>query len=64
MLNREQLGELLQKALGALADIGASQDMTLEMARRKAGRVYREIADIMEVDEGVCTEGEVPNGSR
>jgi len=39
----EQLKALLDTALGALADIGISRDMTLELARRKALRVYDEI---------------------
>lgn len=35
--------EQLQMALGALADIATSQDMTLETARNKAARIYAEI---------------------
>lgn len=35
--------ERLQVALAALADIANSQDMTLEIAKRKAGRVYLEL---------------------
>ena len=36
--------EALEKARGALADIHTSADMTLRMARKKAGRIYVETA--------------------
>ncbi len=32
--------EALEKARGALADIHTSADMTLRLARKKAGRIY------------------------
>jgi len=35
--------EKLQIAVGALADIGFSEDMTLEVARNKAKRIYEEL---------------------
>ena len=40
---KEQLSDLLEIALGALADIGHSDDMTLVIARKKAKRIYNEI---------------------
>lgn len=35
--------EKLEIALGALADIACSDDMTLTLARKKALRIYREL---------------------
>lgn len=40
--------EFLQLALGALAEIASSKDMTLEIARHKAKRVYDEITSEVE----------------
>jgi hypothetical protein len=55
--------EQLQIARGALADIANSTDMTLELARKKAARIYSETAIACEyptcVDdgpEGKCTK--------
>jgi len=36
----EQARRELETATGALADIGTSADMTLELARNKANRIY------------------------
>ena len=38
----ERLTEALDAARGALADIANSDDMTLELARTKAARIYAE----------------------
>ena len=40
--------ELLELALGALADIALSDDMTEEQRRHKAKRVYDEIRALQE----------------
>ena len=42
-MDREKLEELLQVALGALADIGRSDDMSEATRRHKANRIYDEI---------------------
>lgn len=39
----EDLQRLLDIALGALADIAISEDLTLQGAKRKAQRIYDEI---------------------
>lgn len=39
------LTEQLEIALGALSDIGRGNDLTLEIAQKKARRIYREIDD-------------------
>ena len=38
--------EAIQKLRGALADIAFSEDMTLDLARRKAKRIYEETAHL------------------
>jgi transcription initiation factor IIE alpha subunit len=38
----KRLQEKLEIARGALADIALSDDMTLEVAKNKAARIYRE----------------------
>lgn len=43
--NFKKLRHKLLLARGALADIGFSNDMTLEVAKDKAARIYRETAD-------------------
>lgn len=40
--------DILQIAIGALADISGAEDMTLKLARRKAGRIYREVSRMSE----------------
>ena len=44
------LAEALEVALGALADIALSSDMTLALARQKAKRIYDEIRESFPVD--------------
>lgn len=48
---QEQLQELLQIAMGALADIAVSKDVSLTLARRKARRIYNEISTALGVGE-------------
>jgi len=38
------LRQLVQIAAGCLSDIHLSDDMTLDLARRKAGRIYEQIS--------------------
>jgi hypothetical protein len=43
-MDPKKLAELLQIALGALADIAFSEDMDPETIRHKARRIYEEIS--------------------
>jgi hypothetical protein len=52
MADEQLLGAFLQLALGALADIAISEDMTLEIARNKAKRIYDEITAKLESEGG------------
>jgi len=56
--NIEYLRTQLQIARGALADIAKSNDMTLELARRKAARIYA--ATALPFSEGECDPSEPP----
>lgn len=40
-----ELIETIDRLRGALADIALTEDMTLEVARHKATRVYQELAE-------------------
>jgi hypothetical protein len=42
-MNEDELRQLHERALGALADIAFSHDMTLAVAKAKAKRIYEEI---------------------
>jgi hypothetical protein len=43
--------DMLQLAVGTLADIAFSDDMTLEVAKHKAARIYQEIQEAQEKGE-------------
>ena len=51
-MNTVNIATDLEKALGALADLGFSRDMTLKIARSKARRVYTEIRRKYPIDAG------------
>lgn len=44
---RPNVRRLLEIALGALADIAHSEDMTLTLARNKAKRIYNDVQQIL-----------------
>jgi len=53
----ERLLRRLDRCRGALADIALSEDMTLELAQKKANRIYGETDVESQKREGQCTHG-------